>query len=134
MRAIFLIFLVGLSVPSLAVAQMFDCEITNRGGGGFIGGRMFLALDRDAQSGAALDWAIQEIHKRPMPVTVQAASNPNKWTFRWSVKGVKTANSGTGSVSYTARLNTKTGRVSINGTLAGADNVISGAGQCKEVK
>lgn len=122
----------AIALASPVVAQKYDCEITNQGGGGFVGTRMIVWINPADQSATAIDAAIHQVHKKPIPVDARQGSNPDRWTLRWRVKGVQVANEGTGTLSYTVRLNTKTGRMSLSGLLAGFDNVISGAGRCRK--
>ena len=128
----FLSVVFSLALAGAAQAQTFECEMTNKGSGGWIGNKMLFSIEPEEGVGAVLDWAIQEVHKAPIPVRVVKRSSTS-WKFFWNVKGVKSANIGKAALNYNATLDTKRMRVRVNGALAGYDNNISGNGPCKIV-
>lgn len=126
------IFLAG-AIATGAGADVYECTTTQFGNGGFVGEGYFLAFDRQAKAGSVLDWAIQQVHKAPIPVDVFNPS-PSRWQFRYTVIGVQTSNSGSAKVSYRIGLNTQTNRFRISGRLHGYDNRITGRGTCRRVE
>lgn len=127
----FFVFLTTLAGP--ASAQVYDCAITGKGPGGWMGDRIILAVDPKTGGGSALDAAINEIHQMPIPVDTER-TKANKWVLRWEVFGVKSYNGNRETVSYRATLDTAARKVRIRGTLKGYDNEISGWGPCLVVK
>lgn len=122
--------LLALTLAGQASAQVFQCDMTNRGRGGFVGSKMIVLLNPIEQTAKVFDWAIAEVHGAPIDVGTQRRK-ADFWRFNWTVKGVPTSNAGAGSLVYTASLNTSNGQFRLNGTLAGADNHIFGSGTCK---
>ena len=121
----------ALLASSLA-AETFDCTMTSKGIGGFIGNRMLLSVDPETGEGAALDGAIFSVHGKAVPVETTRTSSV-RWRFKYTVEGVPVSNEGTGIVSYTVHLNTQRMRVNVSGRLHGFDNQISGSGRCERV-
>lgn len=93
---------------------------------------MLFILDASIKSGAVYDGLIKSVQNKPMAAQVMDRGN-GVWRYRLRVKGSKSGNDGRVSLGYSAMLNTKTGRVSLSGSLAGFDNNISGAGLCRVV-
>lgn len=123
----------GVSIASSALAESYECTMRDTGPGGWVGSKIVLAIDRKEEVGAALDFAIQSVHKTAIPVEVTKRKD-HLWRFKWKVVGVKTSNAGTTTVSYSALLNTNTRSVTLRGILHGADNNISGRGVCKLIR
>lgn len=98
-----------------------------------MGDRVILAVDPKTGGGSAIDYAINEVHKRPIPVNTKRVK-ANRWELRWEVYGVKSYNGQRETVSYKATLDTASRKVRIRGNLRGYDNVISGWGKCEIVK
>lgn len=116
-----------------AQAQTFDCDMYSQGNGGWVGSRMIFSLSREDSAGAVFDGLIKETYKHPIPATVVRRKD-HIWRYTWKVEDAKSGNTGKETLQFSAILNTNSGKLSVNGTLQGYDNNISGAGKCKVVK
>lgn len=123
----------AVAAGASAKGVTYKCEMYNQGVGGWVGERMFLSIDPETGVGAVYDAALALAEKPPLPVTVTVRS-PTLFKYRWEVEGVPSGNVGKARLSYSALLNTKTGRVTLSGRLFGYDNQISGAGRCAPIK
>lgn len=105
----------------------------NQGRGGWITTRMIFALAPKEVAGFVFDGIIKGAHGVPIPARVTKRKD-TLWRYRWKVKEAQSSNSGKLNLSYSAMLNTGTGKITVNGILHGSDNQISGEGRCKRVK
>lgn len=111
--------------------EAFECEITSKNSGGFVGDVVLFSFAGD--QAAVYDWAIDEVYEGPIAVKITMKSE-KYYKLRWKVEGLETATGVTTDLSYRARLNRETHVVSLNGTLHGYDNAIGGRGKCKGIK
>ncbi|MEH6645392.1 hypothetical protein [Sulfitobacter sp.] len=132
MKYLFLSAILTLS-PFASVAESYDCTTTDFGFGGFVVSRIILAFDAEATVGFAYDAFINEVHKASIPVKFKKWSD-NRYQFNWTLKGVKSSNVGTSTLSYKVTLRPQSGTFTLSGVYHGYDNPISGAGTCKLIK
>ncbi|MFT6676769.1 MAG: hypothetical protein ACJAVM_002974 [Sulfitobacter sp.] len=129
----FLFAAAALALPLAAAAETYDCETKNFGRGGWVPERIVLDYDTKAGVGTALDGLIKHLHGKPIPVEWSKRSDTS-FIFRWTLKGLKATNGGTGINTYKVTLFTAQNKFSLSGRRHGYDNVISGSGTCKRVK
>ncbi|MEH6521260.1 hypothetical protein [Sulfitobacter sp.] len=132
MKSLFLSAILALS-PIAAAAESYECTTESYGSGGWVSNVMILGVDREKNVGSAFDFAIQEVHKAPIPVKFKKWSD-NRFQFNWTVKGIQTSNSGSSIISYKVTLRPNSGKFTLSGRLHGSDNVISGSGTCEMIK
>lgn len=119
------------AAPSVLAAEtVFECEMRSKGFGGFVGEKMYFSLEQSNSTGMVLDGFIKATYDEAIVAEVSKRSGTT-WQYKWEVEHFKLGNGGTATVKMRARLNTKSGKLSVNGLLTGYDNNISGSGQCK---
>ncbi|MEP3946609.1 hypothetical protein [Ascidiaceihabitans sp.] len=105
----------------------------NKGRGGWMGDRMIFSLVPKDVTGFVYDGVIKNAYDSPIAARVTKRKD-TLWRYKWDVEGAASVNAGKLSLTYSALLNTKSGKVTVNGILHGGDNVVSGEGRCKVVK
>ncbi len=93
---------------------------------------MILSYDPEAQTGAAYDPIIHSIHEVPIPVEFER-ENDIRVVWRWTLENVQPSRGERLTLSFSARLNEKTGRVSVVVIYHGYDNEAVRRGRCKVI-
>ena len=128
-----LIFCFALKSPLSAAAESYVCTTTNFGQHGWVGDRIGLTYDLKSGTAMAIDFGIQEIHGKPIPVEFRKRSDTS-FILNWKIKGLKASNGGSGINSYKVTLFTSRNKFTLSGRRHGFGNVISASGTCKPVK
>ncbi|MCX7560772.1 hypothetical protein OS190_14440 [Sulfitobacter sp. F26204] len=130
-RLIFCALLSGL--PFHLAAQTYECNVTNRGAGGWIPEKIFIEFKAAEQRASVYDFFINQVHKEPIDVAPEKRGETS-YELSWKVRNVKISNEGSGILSHSLILNTAANTYTMKGRLHGYDNVIRGSGTCKVLK
>ncbi len=122
-----------LLTPIVALAETYKCTATNFGVGGWVSSEIILEFDTATLQAYAIDAAIYEVHKKPVPVRFRRRSDTSL-IFNWTVRGVKSRNAEKAIISYKVTLFTDRNKFTLSGRLHGYDNVISASGTCAKLK
>lgn len=134
MKKLAILFLgLAYALPLAASAEAYKCTTTQSGKGGWVPPELILAYDTKAEVGSAYDPYIHHVHKTPIPVEWSRRSETS-FVFRWTIKGVKSTNVGSGINSYKVVLFTDRNAFILSGRRHGYSNVINGSGTCQRIK
>ena len=120
-----------------AVAQpkgfTLECEIASQGADGGFGSVLFIAFEEGWKNPAALNWAIEEVHKAPIPVKL--VSNEGKRArISWKLEGLKyESGRSIGPVTYAASIDKASLALRMTLSIQSGDGRYFAEGSCKKI-
>jgi hypothetical protein len=129
-------FLIGAALavsPLQALAQTYECTAVKRGSGGWVPDKIFVQIDRAANTATAFDTFINQVHEHPIAVTMEQQSD-TLVALSWKLRNVDITNERSSILSHSLVLDTDTNTFSLRGRLSGYENHIKGSGTCQRMK
>ncbi|AXX97526.1 hypothetical protein [Profundibacter amoris] len=118
---------------SIALAQVYVCDITSIKRGGGIASVIVFSVNRDETEITVYDGYIKKYYDRPIEAEISVA-NPKRYTFKWEVKMSGNTNvfgQDLPGIRYRATYLRAKHTIRVRGFPIGYDNQYSGSGICR---
>jgi hypothetical protein len=132
--AVALVFAVAFSTTAEAAqekATVYDCQVKDFKGKGWIAPRVIVSLAPDGKSAAVYDGIIHEVYGAPLMIKVKPRDEKSV-ILNWRVNDIPAGNMNTKEhAQYSAILYTKKHELSVTAQLSYFDNEPRGRGKCE---
>lgn len=124
----------GWAGPLIAAEGItYDCALKGHPSDGFVAPRLLLSVSADGKSGVVYDGLIHTIAGKPMGARIEEIGK-GRYRFNWRLEDLPSRDNQKLKAGYTARLDTRKMKVTMQVNVIGYDNTPRGSGTCKLFK